>query len=117
MMPDNYLNHDDQYPVPGRKIVEHLPEDIEAPPVLMPPGWLMDASLDVSNKQKFVGSVPIIDDPRFKLDPFPLTKSQYRKVGRNLAKCAKKFPDQDWPTLEQLVGDRLKHLWWSKWIR
>ena len=116
-MPGSYPNHDDQYPVPGRKIVETLPEDIEAPPVLMPPGWLMDASLDVSNKQKFAGSVPIIDDPRFKLDPFPLTKSQYRKVARNLVKCVKAYPDQNWPSLEQLVGDRLKHLWWSKWIR
>ena len=91
-----------------------LPEDLEDIPVLMPFGWLTDAAVDVNDKQKFAGPVPIIDDPRFNLKPFPLTKTQYRKVARNLVKCVKAYPDQNWPSLQQLVGDRLKHLYWSK---
>ena len=116
-MPGSYPNHDDQYPVPVRNIVETLPEDIEDIPVLMPFGWLVDASLDVSDKQKFAGSVPIIDDPRFNLKPFPLTKTQYRKVARTLVQCVKAHPDQNWPSLQQLLGDRLKHRYWSRLMR
>ena len=116
-MPGSYPNHDDQYPVPVRNIVETLPEDIEDIPVLMPFGWLVDASLDVSDKQKFAGSVPIIDDPRFNLKPFPLTKTQYRKVARTLVNRVKAHPDQNWPSLQQLLGDRLKHLYWSRLMR
>ena len=113
-MPGSYPNHDDQRPEPVRNIVEMLPEDLEDIPVLMPFGWLTDAAVDVTDKQKFAGPVPIVDDPRFNLKPFPLTKTQYRKVARNLVKRVKAYPDQNWPSLQQLVGDRLKHLYWSK---
>ena len=116
-MPGSYPNHDDRRPEPVRNIVEMLPEDLEDIPVLMPVGWLTDAAVDVNDKQKFAGPVPIIDDPRFNLKPFPLTKTQYRKVARTLVKCVKAHPDQNWPSLQHLVGDRLKHLYWSRLMR
>ena len=136
-MPGSYPNHDDRRPEPVRNIVELLPEDLEEIPepepvrnivellpedleeipVIMPFGWLTDAAVDVNDKQKFAGPVPIIDDPRFNLKPFPLTKTQYRKVARTLVNRVKAHPDQNWPSLQQLLGDRLKHLYWSRLMR
>ena len=136
-MPGSYPNHDDRRPEPVRNIVELLPEDLgeipepepvrnivellpedlEEIPVIMPFGWLTDAAVDVNDKQKFAGPVPIIDDPRFNLKPFPLTKTQYRKAARTLVNRVKAHPDQNWPSLQQLLGDRLKHRYWSRLMR